>query len=42
MAWSTDLAVKEDGQRVALTDDNFEWWYFDTIMEDGSTCCSTS
>ncbi|MGB9369648.1 MAG: hypothetical protein WCE79_26945 [Xanthobacteraceae bacterium] len=38
MAWSTDLAVKEDGQRVALTDDNFEWWYFDTIMEDGSTC----
>jgi hypothetical protein len=36
--WTTDLALKEDGQRVNLTDKTFEWWYFDTIMEDGSTC----
>lgn len=33
-----DLALYEDGQRVALTDDTFEWWYFDMIMDDGSTC----
>ena len=36
--WTTDLAVKEDGRRVALVDSTFEWWYFDTIMDDGSTC----
>lgn len=36
--WTTDLAVKEDGRRVDLTDTTFEWWYFDTIMDDGSTC----
>ncbi len=37
--WTTDLARKEDAQRVDSTnDDLFEWWYFDTIMDDGSTC----
>lgn len=36
--WSTDLAQYEDGQRVAITNDTFEWWYFDTILDDGSTC----
>ena len=36
--WTTDLAVKEDGRRVALVDSTFEWCYFDTIMDDGSTC----
>lgn len=36
--WTTDLALKEDGQRVELADNTFEWWYFDTVMDDGSTC----
>lgn len=36
--WTTDLAVREDGQRVALADNTFEWWYFDAMMDDGSTC----
>ena len=36
--WTTDLALKEDGQRVKLADNTFEWWYFDTVMDDGSTC----
>ncbi len=39
--WTTDLALKEDGQRVKLADNTFEWWYFDTIMDDGSTCVVT-
>lgn len=39
--WTTDLAQNEDGQRVAVTNDTFEWWYFDTIMDDGSTCVVT-
>jgi len=36
--WSTDLAQYEDGQRVEVTNQTFEWWYFDTILDDGSTC----
>jgi len=36
--WTVDLALYEDGQRVAITDSTFEWWYFDMIMDDGSTC----
>lgn len=39
--WSTDLARYEDGQRVEVTDQTFEWWYFDTILSDGSTCVVT-
>lgn len=39
--WTTDLAPYEDGRRVKVTDKTFEWWYFDTIMEDGSTCVVT-
>ncbi len=36
--WTTDLAQKEDSQRVEVTEDSFEWWYFDAILDDGSTC----
>lgn len=39
--WTTDLAQQEDGQRVEVTEDSFEWWYFDTILDDGSTCVVT-
>jgi hypothetical protein len=36
--WTTDLALYEDGERIEMTEDTFEWWYFDTILDDGSTC----
>ena len=39
--WTTDLAPYEDGRRVKVTDKTFEWWYFDTIMDDGSTFVTT-
>lgn len=39
--WSTYLAQNEDGRRVEATDKTFEWWYFDTILDDGSTCVVT-
>ncbi len=39
--WSTYLARYEDGRRVEATDKTFEWWYFDTILNDGSTCVVT-
>ncbi len=37
-AFTEALAPWEDGQRVPIRPDTFEWWYFDTIMDDGSTC----
>lgn len=37
-AFTEALASWEDGQRVPIRPDTFEWWYFDTIMDDGSTC----
>ena len=36
--FSNDLAQSEDGVRLVETDTTFEWWYFDTVMDDGSTC----
>jgi len=39
--WTTDLAPAEDGQRTKISAQTFEWWYFDTIMDDGSTCVAT-
>ncbi len=37
-AFTEALAPWEDGQRVPIRPDTFEWWYFDTILDDGSTC----
>jgi hypothetical protein len=34
----TEIVVpREDGQRALTTPGNFEWWYFDTHFEDGTT-----
>lgn len=31
------IAQWEDGQRASTDPGNFEWWYFDTHLEDGTT-----
>jgi hypothetical protein len=36
--FTTDLAVSEDGCRMEESDHTFEWWYFDSVLDDGSTC----
>ena len=31
-----DIAVREDGRRTTQSPDNFEWWYFDGLLDDGT------
>jgi hypothetical protein len=33
----TKIAIWEDGMRTSGDKGNYEWWYFDTKMKDGST-----
>src|SRR5439155_20287520 len=38
---SAEPAVWEDGLRADTGRGNYEWWYFDTRFEDGSTAVVT-
>ena len=31
-----EIAVSEDGRRTEARPENFEWWYFDGLLDDGS------
>ncbi len=41
LIWTNDLAQEEDGLRIESLSDTIEWWYFDTVLDDGSTCVVT-
>ena len=30
------IAVREDGRRTVASNDTFEWWYFDGLLDDGT------
>src|ERR1700681_4013401 len=30
------IAIWEDGRRTAKSNDTFEWWYFDGLLDDGT------
>ena len=31
-----DIVVREDGRRTPRSPDDFEWWYFDGLLDDGT------
>jgi hypothetical protein len=34
-----NISASEDGRRLELASENFEWWYFDAILEDKTIVC---
>lgn len=41
MGNSVEVEIWEDARRSAIGSNNWEWWYFDAIMDDGTSAyCS--